>query len=125
MVFIEQMSEPQPDDLARKLRSWQVDVPRPADFQRQVWQRIATEESVPQELSRPRLLEWIERCGEWLNRPAAAIALLTLSLTSGVLFARIKAGEANARSWHVLEERYAAAVNPLVRHIDDLGHAHP
>jgi hypothetical protein len=92
----------------------------PADFQREVWHRIAAEQAAGEDM--PAAPAWQAWLSHWFARPAFAPALLVVSLTSGFLIARFEAQRTNERSWHLLEERYAAAVNPLARQVEHLNH---
>ncbi len=85
------------DDL---LTAWQVEARPPADFQRQVWHRIAADQEA---------LPWSTRLFSWWLQPRrlllSAAAAITLGGLLGVVEARIH--NSNARG------EYFSAINPL------------
>jgi hypothetical protein len=103
-------------ELSRKLQEWRVEPVIPADFQREVWHRIAARQAEP--FWRP-LTAWLEGMAA---RPAAAMAFVLTGVAAGLMVGREKAQVAAVESWRVLEERYAHSVNPASRHVDYVNH---
>ncbi len=104
------MSRFEDDELSAKLRAWKIELQVPAGFQREVWQRIAARQSPWAKTFWAGLLQWIS---DQLARPQYATAMIAMMLTSGIGFAHVKADHSNAKSWKMLEARYANSVNPL------------
>jgi hypothetical protein len=110
MVFNVSMNESDSDDLIPKLRTWQVHPRVPKSFQREVWQRIAARQSARDDTFIRQLTRAI---GGFLVRPQYALALIMVSLSVGVGIAHVQAQGAKTRQWRVLEDRYAASIDPL------------
>ncbi len=104
------MSTPQPDELSRKLCAWKVEPQIPIGFQREVWQRIAAQQTAHDDAFGPSLVRWISA---QFARPQHAVALIAVMLMSGLGIAHVQAQDSNAKNWKVLEARYADSVNPL------------
>ena len=104
------MSNPQPDELSKKLRAWKVDPRVPSGFQREVWQRIAAGQSEREEAFGPATVQWLSGL---FARPQYAVALVALSLGASVAVAHVQAQDSNAQSWKALEVRYTSSVDPL------------
>lgn len=104
------MSDPEPHELSRKLRTWKVEPQIPAGFQREVWQRIATRQAARDDAFWPAMLRTLSVL---MARPQYAFALFAVMLSLGLGIAHVQAQESNAQNWKVLETRYADSVNPL------------
>ncbi len=104
------MSRFEDDELSGKVRAWKIELQLPAGFQREVWQRIAARQSPRAKAFWAGLLHWLS---DQLARPQYATAMMAVMLTSGIGFAHVKAHDSNAKSWKMLEARYANSVNPL------------
>jgi hypothetical protein len=104
------MNDPDFDDLSAKLRSWKVEPPVPASFQREVWQRVAARQSAREDALWPWAARWFS--GQFV-RPRYAVALIALSLSISVGAGLLHAQDANARHWKKLEARYAISIDPL------------
>lgn len=111
------MNNPDPDRLSDELRSWRVNTKVPADFQREVWQRIAHRQSAREDAWWPSLqTSIVQLC----SRPITALVVVMISFSTGLALAHEKAATAHAHAWQVLEDRYANTINPLARHVDHL-----
>lgn len=104
------MSDPQSDELSRKLRTWVVTPNVPADFQREIWQRLAVRPTANQEISWSALLLSLSAL---MAQPRNAIVSFILLVGLGLGIAHFQAAQSNERSWKSLEVRYANSVNPL------------
>ena len=104
------MNTPDHDDLSARLRTWRVEPQVPGSFQREVWQRISTQQAARQEAFWAQLIEWLSAR---LVRPQYATALVVASLSVSLGLAHVQAQGANAKLEKMLEARYAASVDPL------------
>ena len=99
-----------PNDLSAKLRTWKVEPQVPGSFQREVWQRVASRQTVREEAFWPQFVQWVSGL---LVRPQYAVALVAVSLFASIGVAHIQAQDMNAKLGKQLEARYAASVDPL------------
>ena len=92
------------DDLSKLLRSWQPEVPEPADFSRNVWRRIELAKSS----RRSSFRSWYETVLVLLSRPRIAVATATLVALAGVAVGSGAAHSDNATA-------YLRSVNPYAQ----------
>ena len=95
------------DPLDDLLVAWQVEDRAPADFQRHVWHRIATDHQA---------LPWSMRLFSWWFQPRRLVVSSLAAVVMGAFFGLIEAGlhRTDARA------AYMSAINPLDSH-----HHHP
>jgi hypothetical protein len=91
------------DDLSKLLRSWQPEVPEPADFTRNVWRRIELAES-----SRRSSFRWYETVLVLLSRPRVAVAMAVVAAFAGIAVGSGAAHSDNATA-------YLRSVNPYAQ----------
>jgi hypothetical protein len=92
------------DDLSKLLRSWQPEVPEPADFTRNVWRRIELAESS----RRSSFRSWYETVLDLLSRPRIAVATAMMAAFAGVAVGTRAAHSDNATA-------YLRSVNPYAQ----------
>jgi len=92
------------------LKSWDVSVTAPQGLERQVWRRIAQQNTL-----RHMALRWSEWAMQGLSRPVTAGALaavvLTLAISAGYVQSRIAAHQAMEE----LSQQYVVSIDPLSR----------
>lgn len=81
-------------DLAGKLNAWKVTPAVPADFQREVWQRIAARESAQEE---PQWSDPVGSAVDILSRRVYTMAAVGIWLGIALVCHRVT--ESNARPW--------------------------
>jgi hypothetical protein len=99
-------------ELQKRLQAWRVDIEVPADFQREVWSRVAAREAVD---CGPTWLTWIKRLlsSETLfSTPRLALAAVTLSLLVGAGTGLVETERSNTVVWKNLENQYVQSINP-------------
>ena len=92
------------DDLSKLLRSWQPEVPEPADFTRNVWRRIELAESS----RRSSFRSWYETVLVLLSRPRIAVATAMVAAFAGAAVGSGTAHSDNATA-------YLRSVNPYAQ----------
>lgn len=68
------------NDLNPLLRNWQPDVPEPSAFRRNVWRRIADQQT----RAKPAFAGWIENFLALLLRPSHAAAAAAIAIAVGI-----------------------------------------
>lgn len=88
------------DPLDDLLTTWQVEASPPADFQRQVWHRIAADQEA---------LPWATRLFAWWFQPRRLLISASAAIVLGGVFGFIEARV------HQMDARaaYFSAINPL------------
>jgi hypothetical protein len=93
------------DGLKDVLKNWQPEVAPPADFNSQVWMRIAAREE--------------ERSNRWWNRlallwlqPKWCAAVAALVFMAAVAGGQIQSQITMEKNWENLETRYLASIDP-------------
>lgn len=91
---------PPEDPLDELLAVWRVEASAPADFQRQVWHRIAADQED---------LPWTARLVSWWFQPRRLLLSAAAALAVGAMAGLLDAG------WHQKQARaaYFSAINPL------------
>jgi hypothetical protein len=92
------------DDLSKLLRSWQPEVPEPADFTSNVWRRIELAESS----RRSSFRSWSENVLILLSRPRVAVATAMVAAFAGIAVGSGAAHSDNATA-------YLRSVNPYAQ----------
>ena len=100
----EQRQRNMKDDLSKLLRSWQPEVPEPADFTRNVWRRIELAESSRRSWFR----SWYETGLVLLSRPRIAVATAMVAAFAGAAVGSGTAHSDNATA-------YLRSVNPYAQ----------
>jgi len=95
--------------LKKKLAAWQVDPRIPTGFQREVWQRIAVEETARQASFKFQFIDWVAGL---LLTPRYATAIIIAGAFLGIGVAQVGAMNTNSRSMKNLETRYIGTVDP-------------
>lgn len=89
------MSNREPtEDLARKLHAWKVAPPVPADFQREVWQRIAARDAAREA---PYWPDPVVSMADILARRLYALA--AVGIWVGIALVYHRASEGGGRQW--------------------------
>ena len=99
-------------ELQEKLQAWRVDIDVPADFQREVWSRIAAHEAID---GGPAWLTWVKRLlssGTLFSTPRLALAAVTVGLLLGAGTGLVETGRSNTAVWKHLENQYVQSINP-------------
>ena len=99
-------------ELQKKLQTWRVDIDVPADFQREVWSRIATREAVD---GGPAWLTWARRLlssATLFSTPRLALVAVTIGLFVGAGAGFVKTTQSNTAVWKHLENQYVQSINP-------------
>lgn len=91
------------DPLDALLSSWQVAPETPADFQRQVWHRIAADQEA---------LPWTSRVLAWWMQPRRLALSAAAALALGSLLGLMDAHSHQKQA----REAYFTAINPLDSH---------
>jgi hypothetical protein len=94
------------DELRQKLASWEVRPEIPLDFQRNVWQKIAVNES-----KRKMPLSGIWNVS-WLNLSRLATCAIVLGGLAGTALGLFESSQANSRNWKSLEAKYVQSIDP-------------
>jgi hypothetical protein len=99
------------ESLKQQLRTWKAEASLPADFQREVWQRIAERGEARSTTSFATFFEtWLG----WALRPMAAVALAVVAVAAGVGLGTWKGTTDRAAHWEQLEARYVESIDPYV-----------
>lgn len=98
------------DDLSSKLQTWTVEAAVPDSFQREVWKRVTAQQLARENAFWPRFRAWLVMRA---TRPKYALALLFLTLSVSIGAAHLQARSDNTKHAKILQERYAASIDPL------------
>jgi hypothetical protein len=99
-------------ELQKKLQTWRADIGVPADFQREVWSRIAAREAVS---GRPAWLTWVKRLlssATLFSTPRLALAAVTISLLVGAGAGLVETSRSNTAVWQHLQNQYVQSIDP-------------
>ena len=99
-------------ELQKTLQAWRVDIDVPADFQKEVWSRLAAREAVD---DGPAWLTWAKRLlssESLFSTPRLALAAVTISLLVGAGTGLVETGRSNTTVWKHLENQYVQSINP-------------
>ena len=99
-------------ELQKKLQTWRVDIDVPADFQREVWSRIAAREAVAGGSAWPTWVKRLFSSETLFSTPRLALAAVTISLLLGAGTGLVETGRSNAAVWKHLENQYVQSINP-------------
>jgi hypothetical protein len=99
------------ESLKQQLRTWKAEAPLPADFQREVWQRIAERGEAR---GTSFIAAFVETWLGWALRPMAAVVLAVVAVAAGVGLGTWKGGSDRAAHWERLEARYVESIDPYV-----------
>ena len=109
-----QTMKPEPADndatLSQVLREWSPAAELPPRFQEQVWQRLARAEAPGGVTLWAMFRRWLE---VRVNRPAVALAYVTVLLGIGVSAGYWHARTDASQTERVLQARYVQAVDPF------------
>jgi hypothetical protein len=105
----EDLSDP---ELQKKLQTWRVDIDVPADFQREVWSRIAAHEAVDGDSAWLTGVKRLLSSATLFSTPRLALAAVTISLLVGAGTGLVETGRSNTAVWKHLENRYVQSINP-------------
>ncbi|MEO6742724.1 MAG: hypothetical protein ABIP20_20990 [Chthoniobacteraceae bacterium] len=98
--------------LRKLLQESLPDVPVPARFGAEVWQRIQARAEAPAKVAWAR---FFERLLAPLGRPAFAAVALMLAAGGGAAIGSLRATGANEQARAALVERHVATIDPYVR----------
>jgi hypothetical protein len=99
-------------ELQKKLQAWRVDIDVPANFQNEVWSRIAAREAVD---GGPAWPTWVKRLlssATLVSAPRLALAAVTISLLVGAGTGLVETGRSNTAAWQHLENQYVQSIDP-------------
>lgn len=99
-------------ELQKKLQTWRVNVDVPADFQREVWSRIATREPGDGGAAWQRWAKHLLSSAALFSTPRLALAAVTISIGLGVTMGLVETGRANTATWKHLENQYVQSIDP-------------
>jgi hypothetical protein len=96
-------------ELQKKLQTWRADIAVPADFQREVWSRIAAREAVS---GGPAWVKRLLSSATLFSTPRLALAAVTISLLVGAGAGLVETSRSNAAVWQHLQNQYVQSIDP-------------